>query len=359
MVAKIKIFSVIGTRPDIIKMSPLIELLNHSPRFIHKTIFTSQHKDLGKKKLHEFNLSPEYIINIKNYNMTITNLISYLTKEIDLILLKEQPDYLLVHGDTITALSATLNKFGKKCKIIHIEAGLRTHNINFPYPEEYIRSMIARVASHHFAPTRQAKQNLIDENIKENIYVVGNTIADMVKKYNKKRVKKSNQKNIFITSHRREHWDSLPSTLLSLIQNISKTNKDIKFTILKHPNPKFKQYYNKLKLLQNVEVIEDIPYKEMMTILRTSNVIVSDSCGIQEEANILGKPILIPRNETERPEGVENASGKIVTINLSRIKKELRILLNSWYKRKKMQIKSTYLGDGTSSKQIFDILEKL
>lgn len=354
---KLNIISIIGTRPDIIKMSPLINLFNHSDKFNHKTLFTSQHKILGKKKLREFNIFPDYTINIKNYNMTITNLISYLAKEIDLILLKEQPDFILVHGDTITALSASLNTFDKKCKIVHIEAGLRTHNINFPYPEEYIRSMIARVASYHFAPTQQAKQNLLDENIKDNIYVVGNTISDMVKKYNTKRIAISNQKNVFITSHRREHWDNLPNTLLRLIKKVSQTHKDIKFTILKHPNPKFKRYYNKLKSLKNIEIIDDVSYKEMMTILRTSNIIVSDSCGIQEEANILGKPILIPRNETERPEGIENASGKIVTINLSKITKELRILLNSWNKRKKMQIKSTYLGDGTSSKQIFDILK--
>lgn len=353
----INIISVIGTRPDIIKMSPLIKELNQSKKINNKVLFTSQHETVGLKKIKEFNLIVDFFINNyekKDLNEKLGNLILGVSK----VLKAEKPDYILVHGDTSTAISAALSAFNLNIKIIHIEAGLRSNNIYSPFPEEANRKIIDQISFMHFAPTDVSYKNLIQENIKkDNIHVVGNTISDCIGDLS---VNSDNNNviRVLITTHRRESWKVLPETIKEVIELSNRNFSNIEFTILMHPNPDIENYYtDNLSSHSNIKILKENGYLHCLNIISSSDIILTDSCGIQEESAILGVPSLILRNETERPESIDSNTSVLVGRETLGIYVVLAELLGNADKISAMQNKVSAYGDGKVSAKIVNIIE--
>ncbi len=363
---KIKIALVFGTRPEAIKMAPVAYALKNSQCFDTQIILTAQHRELLDQVMELFNLSSNYDLNIMEEGQSLTDITIRVLTGLDKIWKKDRPSMVLVHGDTTTTFSASLSAFYNKIPIAHVEAGLRTYNKYQPYPEEINRHLTGVLADLHFAPTRTAKENLLKENVpEENIFITGNTVIDaLLYTYNNLGVFKPKEINlldgkmILVTAHRRENWGEPLRNVALALKEILERFSDVYIVFPMHPNPIVRREF--LPILgdnKRAILISPVDYRTMVYLIANSYIILSDSGGIQEEAPSLGKPVLVLREVTERPEAVRAGTVKLVGTDKERIVKELSELLENEESYIKMSSAINPYGDGKASLRILEILK--
>ena len=370
----IKIFLVIGTRPEAIKLAPLIKAFKkHSKIFDTKVCITAQHRELLDQVLSFFKISPDYDLNLMKPNQNLYEITANILLKMKPILKKNNPQYIFVHGDTTTTLAASLASFYNESKICHIEAGLRTYNKKSPFPEEMNRQITTRLADYHFAPTEESKNNLINENInKENIIITGNTVIDAliasIKKV--KNNPSSNIKNlskdlkdhevVLVTFHRRENYGDGFIRICEALKEIALKNPNRIIVFPVHLNPKVQKPVNNfLSDIKNIILLDPLNYEDFIWMMNRSKLIITDSGGIQEEAPSLGKPVLVLRETTERPEAVKAGTVLLVGTNKNLIIKETLELLNDASRYKKISRLYNPYGDGKACKRIVDFIIKI
>ncbi len=358
---KKKIFFIIGTRPEAIKVAPVImEALKNKDKIETIIVSTGQHKEMLQQVLNLFNLKPDIELNLMKENQTLSSLTADLFKSLDEITTKYQPEWIVAQGDTTTVMVSSLIAYYHKIKFAHIEAGLRTGDLYHPYPEELNRRIADITADLLFAPTIRNKANLLIEKVdKEKILVVGNTVIDALKiieklpfNWNKSKLSTipQDKKLILVTAHRRESFGIEFKNILEAIKELALTYSDIHFVFPVHLNPNVRKPVNEiLSNINNISLIEPLDYQPMVNIIAKASLILTDSGGIQEEAPTFGTPLLVMRNETERQEGIESKVAKLVGTNKDLIIKESKkIIVNNIAKH---NIKNPY-GDGKSSYKI-------
>ena len=361
-----KILICFGTRPEAIKMAPVIhELRKQNVGF--KVCVTAQHREMLDQVLDFFELVPDHDLNLMQHNQTLNELSSRIFLEIDKVFKLENPELVLVQGDTTTAAIVAMAAFNNRIKIGHIEAGLRTYN-NEPFPEEGNRQLISRIADFHFAPTLKAMENLLNEQIlRDKIFCTGNTIVDALNWAKEKMIdgeesqeiqilrKKlcSTKKIILVTGHRRENFGKGLKDICGAIIELSKRN-DVEIIYPIHPNTNVSNPVTSyLENQTNINLTNPLSYSTILWIMQKSSLIITDSGGIQEEAPTFKKPVLVTRNFSERTEGVEAGFCKLTGTNKERIVKEAEFWLD--YPPDFSQIKNPY-GDGTAAKKIVSIV---
>lgn len=363
---KKKISLVFGTRPEAIKMAPVAKIIKESEFFDLQIILTAQHRELLDQVIEIFGLKSDYDLNIMQEKQTLTHITVKVLQGLDIIWQKDPPDMVLVHGDTTTTFAASLAAFYKKLPIGHVEAGLRTYNKYQPYPEEMNRHLTGVLADLHFAPTQRAKDNLINERVpKENIFITGNTVIDALlfvhRNMNQLKpqdlVKNLPEKFILVTAHRRENWGEPLKNIVLALDEILKELEDFYVVFPVHPNPLVReQVYSVLKDNKRAILIPPVDYVTMVYLLDKCYLVLTDSGGLQEEAPSLGKPVLVLREVTERPEAVEAGTVKIVGTSKESIVREVRRLILNKEEYVKMSKAINPYGDGKASERIRDIL---
>lgn len=370
---KKKILITFGTRPEAIKLAKLI--FNLKKKFKIKVCVSGQHNEMLHQVLNIFRIKPDYDLKVMKSNQSLNLLSSKILEKINTVLTKFKPDIVLVHGDTTTAFISSLAAFQNKIKIGHVEAGLRTYNLNYPYPEEFNRKSIAVMADINFTPTKNATKNLIKENISKNkIYQTGNTIVDTLKFTkkilftDKQKIRKiknkfsfidKSKKLIIVTSHRRENYGKGIDEICQSLIEIVKKNNNVQIIFPVHMNPNIRiNVYKKLNKIKNIYLVKPLDYFSFIYLMEVSYLILTDSGGIQEEAPSFKKPVLILRNETERPE-VKNFGGAIlVGTNKNKIIQNVRkLLINKNLYKKMTNINNPY-GDGKATDRIINYLTK-
>ncbi len=371
-----KILIIFGTRPEAIKMSPLIPVLKKD--FIVKTCVTSQHREMLDQVLEIFEIQPDYDLDVMRSNQDLFDITSNVLLGIKEVLELENPDMVLVHGDTTTTMTASLACFYLQLPIAHIEAGLRTNDLYSPFPEEFNRQLTSKLAHFHFAPTEQSRANLLNEMIdKESIFVTGNTVIDalfsVVEKSRKvdypdqikntltflDKDKKGSNQVILVTGHRRENFGKGMEEICYALKEISLRNKNVKIIYLVHLNPNVTEPVNRiLDGLDNIFLIEPLDYLHFIKLMDDCSLILTDSGGIQEEAPSLGKPVLVMREITERPEAIKAGTVKLVGTVRNRIIEETEKILNDDSIYDRMSKAHNPYGDGLSSQRIVDVLKK-
>ncbi|QCT93952.1 UDP-N-acetylglucosamine 2-epimerase (non-hydrolyzing) [Caminibacter mediatlanticus TB-2] len=379
-----KLLIVFGTRPEAIKMAPLIkEFEKYKDIFNIKVCVTAQHREMLDQVLKFFEIKTNYDLNIMKRNQDLYDITSNILLKMRDVLRDFRPDIVLVHGDTTTTFATSLAAFYEKIKIGHIEAGLRTYNIYSPWPEEANREMVGILANYHFVPTKTSAQNLIKEGKnKEDIIITGNTVIDALflvlekikknKKLNEniiKKIEKSindtnfsilNSKFILVTGHRRENFGKGFLNICEALKKIATKNPDIFIIYPVHLNPNVrKPVFEILGDIKNIKLIEPLEYEVFVYLMSKSYFIITDSGGIQEEAPSLGKPVLVMRNTTERPEAVEAGTVKLVGTDKEKIFKESEILLKDQNQYEKMAKAHNPYGDGNASTKIIEFLKEL
>jgi len=360
-----KILVIFGTRPEAIKMAPLIKLMIKSLDV--KVCVTGQHRELLDQVLKFFQIKPDYDLNLMEQNQDLGFLISSILKNITNILKNEKFNWVLVQGDTASTMAGTMAAFLQKIPVGHLEAGLRTYDLYSPFPEELNRQITSKMISLHFAPTFESKMNLINEGFNEkNIFITGNTGIDALKwtiKHSKSidlklPFNKKLNKIILVTGHRRENFGKGFKKICLAIKSIAEKKNDIQIVFPVHPNPKVRVPVNQiLSGLPNLHLFEPLEYQKFVQLMNLSTIILTDSGGIQEEAPSLGKPVLVMRDCTERTEALSSGSVKLVGTDSKRIVEEtLALLDNHEYYLKMSQVKNPY-GDGTASEKILDALK--
>lgn len=362
-----KVMSIFGTRPEAIKMAPLVKELEQRPNIESIVCLTAQHRDMLDQVIEIFKIKPDYDLNIMKPNQTLSGITTEVITGIDDIIKKEKPDVALVHGDTTTAMAAALSAMNNQVMIGHVEAGLRTYNKNSPFPEEMNRQIIDRIADFLFAPTEESKQNLLDSkiNINQKITVTGNTAIDALKITVLKDYTDDNlewakgSRLILLTAHRRENIGKPMEQIFDAINQITKNFSDVKVIYPVHLNPKVREIANaKFANNERVKLIEPLDVLEFHNYMEKAYLIMSDSGGVQEEAPSLGKPVLVLRDTTERPEGIKAGTLKLVGTETKNIYDQCSELLTNKESYEKMaQAKNPY-GDGFASKYIVDELER-
>lgn len=364
-----KVLVVFGTRPEAIKMCPLILEMKNHPEIETVICLTGQHKEMLKQVMDVFNISETYNLDIMKNRQTLTSITASILEKLEPILLKEKPDIILVHGDTTTSFAAALAAFYQKIPVGHVEAGLRTHDIYSPFPEEMNRLLTDRISSIYFAPTEQNKKNLLKEGIVNNVYVTGNTVIDSfaitVKNnyvfhnqvlreidFNSKRI-------VLVTAHRRENLGTPIENICSAISKLANEYKDVNFVYPVHLNPAVRDVvFNKLSGIKNVFLIDPVDVLDMHNMMARCYMVLTDSGGIQEEAPHFGKPVLVLRTETERPEAVKAGTVKVIGIETEKIYKTAKDLLDDSVLYSAMAKAINPYGNGHTSKQIVDLLLK-
>ncbi|EDS78404.1 UDP-N-acetylglucosamine 2-epimerase [Clostridium botulinum C str. Eklund] len=361
---KIKIITIFGTRPEAIKMVPLVKKLEECEYIDSKVCVTAQHREMLDQVLNLFSIKPEYDLDIMKQRQSLTGVTSRVLKGLEEIFIKEKPDMILVHGDTTTTFAGALVAFYQKIKVGHVEAGLRTFDKYFPYPEEMNRKLTGSIADIHFAPTNQSKQNLLKEGIDEKlIYVTGNTVIDAInitveKDYRFKteelnNIDYKNKKVIMVTAHRRENWGEGIENICKAIKYIVKNNRDVEIVYLVHLNPVVKDVVEKhLKGIERVHLLPPQNTKEAHNLMNKCYMVMTDSGGLQEEAPHLGKPVLVLRDVTERPEAVKMGTVKLVGTNFNNIVDNAEVLIHNTEVYKKMSEAINPYGDGKASDRI-------
>lgn len=366
-----KILFLFGTRPEAIKMAPLIKTFSLDSNFIVKVGVTAQHREMLDQVLDFFKIDLDYDLNIMKPNQSLHELTSSLIIKItEDILNKEDFDYVFVQGDTTTVLAGALASFYKKIKVIHIEAGLRSHDVYSPFPEEMNRILTSKIAHIHFCPTQTAADNLNREDLKNNVFVVGNTVIDalllglneiknssesnLINKYSSIDF---NKKIILVTCHRRENFGKPFEEICDALLEISDSFKEaIQIVYPVHLNPNIMKIAHEKLTRENIKLISPLDYPDLIWMMNRSSIILTDSGGIQEEAPSLGKPVLVLREITERMEGVEAGTAILVGSNKEKIIIETTMLLkdDSYYSKISKAINP--YGDGTTSEKIKDII---
>jgi len=368
----LKTLFIFGTRPEAIKLAPLIKEFEKN-NLDFKVCITAQHREMLDQVINFFDIKVDYDLDIMKQNQSLFELTANLIKRLEEVLNDYNPTLTIVQGDTTTAFVGALSSFYKKIKIAHIEAGLRSFEKYSPFPEEINRSLIGKLADFHFAPTSKTKENLLKEGIKNNVYVVGNTVIDALfltlrlikergedKYYEKYDFIDFSKKIILLTSHRRENWGKPLENICKAVLEIANTFKDIEIVFPVHLNPNVRNIVFKyLNGKNNIHLIEPLKYPDLVWLMSKSYLILTDSGGIQEEAPSLGKPVLVLRNVTERTEIIEAGCGKLVGTNKESIVKNVIKLLTDKNEYQKMSKAINPYGDGTTSKKIVRILKDI
>lgn len=363
-----KIMTVFGTRPEGIKMAPIVKELEKRQGVESVVCITAQHREMLDQVLNLFKIVPDYDLNIFKPGQTLTGITTKALQGLEEVIIKEKPDVLLVQGDTTTVFSGALAAFYQGVKIGHVEAGLRSGNIYSPYPEEANRKLTGIVTNFHFAPTERNRQNLIKEDYpEENIFITGNTVIDALQYTIKEdyifkeellnELDYKNKKVILLTSHRRENIGKPMENIFNAIKNIVNKYENVEVVFPIHLNPKVREIASKI-LANNdrIHIIEPLDYEPFTNLMAKVNLVVTDSGGLQEEAPTLGKPVLVVREETERPEGIESGTAKLVGTSYEKLYNELDKLLSKAEEYDKMAKAVNPYGDGKASQKIVDIL---
>lgn len=369
-----KILIVMGTRPEGIKMSPLVKTFNADSFFETKVCVTGQHRELLNQTLEMFGIKPDYNLNIMAPNQTLTGITCKILEGMEKIFLEWKPDMILVQGDTTTVMAASLAAFYQKIDVGHVEAGLRTGDIFAPWPEEMNRSLTARLACLHFAPTNIACNNLLREGIaRDKIHITGNTVIDALhdavkiidtdKKIASEIEKKFSfldpaKKMILVTGHRRENFGKGLRVTCEAISELAKRD-DVQFVYPMHMNPNVTKPVNEiLGHCENVFLIEPQDYITFVYLMRRCYLVMTDSGGIQEEAPALGKPVVVMRQTSERPEAATAGTAVLAGTNFGIIVKRVTLLMEDSIMYARMSRAVNPYGDGTAAKQIFAIVKK-
>lgn len=361
-----KIMLVFGTRPEAIKMCPLVKELKNRKDFNTVVCVTGQHKQMLQQILEAFDVVPEYNLTIMKDKQTLFDVTINILERIKQVLEFEKPDIVLVHGDTSTTFVTALACFYLNIKVGHVEAGLRTNNIYSPFPEEFNRQGVGIIAQLNFAPTEWAKQNLLKENKNpESIFVTGNTVIDSLKTTIKKDYKNEylNWANggrlVLLTSHRRENLGQPMRNMFKAIRRVVEEFKDVKVIYPIHLNPAVRQIAHEVFDGEDrIKLIEPLDVLDFHNFMARSYLILTDSGGIQEEAPSLGVPVLVMRDTTERPEGVEAGTLKLVGTDEENVYREFKNLLINKEEYAKISKTSNPYGDGNACKRIADVLEE-
>lgn len=365
-----KIMSVIGTRPEAIKMAPLILALKEEKDTENVLCVTAQHRSMLDQVLTLFELVPDYDLDIMKPNQTISMITANVLKGIDGVLEKEKPDIVLVHGDTSTTFATALSCFYHQIPVGHVEAGLRTYSKYSPFPEEINRVLTGHMADYHFAPTQRNKENLLREGIDEkHIFITGNTVIDaLFEVANKPYVFEDevlasldfNAKRIVtVTCHRRENLGEYMDNIFRAIGRIAKEFPDVEVVYPVHLNPKVLEAADRhLDAIENVHLIAPLTYQPFVNLMAKSYFIITDSGGMQEEAPALGKPVLVVRKETERPEAVEAGTVKLAGVEEQDIYDMAKQLLEDKETYEAMAQAVNPYGDGHACGRIIDVLKK-
>jgi UDP-N-acetylglucosamine 2-epimerase (non-hydrolysing) len=371
---KVKNLIVFGTRPEAIKMAPLVKEFQRVGKFETKVCVTAQHREMLDQVLDFFEITPDYDMDLMKPNQNLYTLTSDIILGLKPILDEYQPDYVYVHGDTTTTMAASIAAFYAGAKVCHVEAGLRTHNKFSPFPEEINRQLTGRIADYHFAPTRQSKNNLLQENVNEDaILITGNTVIDAllessekVKEIenteieNLKKIVDPTKKLILVTGHRRENHGQGFIDICQALKEIAATNKAVQIIYPVHLNPKVKEpVYNILSEIDSIQLIEPLAYPAFVWLMNQSYLIITDSGGVQEEAPSLGKPVLVMRDTTERPEAVDAGTVILVGTDKDLIVKECNDLLTNKIRYQKMSALHNPYGDGNACQRIADYIISL
>ncbi|MEM2073779.1 MAG: UDP-N-acetylglucosamine 2-epimerase (non-hydrolyzing) [Nitrososphaeria archaeon] len=372
-----KVLFIFGTRPEAIKMAPIIHEFKKENRFSTHICVTAQHREMLDQVLKLFDITPDYNLNIMVNNQSLYDITVNSLNGLKQVLKTDRPDIVLVQGDTTTTFAGALAAFYEKIPVCHVEAGLRTNDKYKPFPEEINRRLTAHIADFHFAPTQKAKQNLLKEGIdEEKIFVTGNTVIDALLmvvekqstpdaqiKWNEYFIKNfgisfnNDKKYILVTCHRRENFGSGLKNICSALKEIALSRKDIEIIYPVHLNPNVQIPVRKiLGAIKNVYLIPPLNYEALIYLMSKSYLILTDSGGIQEEAPSLGKPVLVMRETTERPEGVEAGTARLVGTDREKIVKETIRLLEDEKEYTAMSKRRNPYGDGKASRKIVEIL---
>ncbi|HCM2158305.1 TPA: UDP-N-acetylglucosamine 2-epimerase (non-hydrolyzing) [Vibrio parahaemolyticus] len=372
---KKKILTVFGTRPEAIKMAPLVHALAADDRFEAKCCVTAQHREMLDQVLELFEITPDYDLNLMKAGQTLNDVTARIVQELKPVLQEFQPDVVLVHGDTATTFAASLAAYYEQIEVGHVEAGLRTGNIYSPWPEEANRRLTGVLTKYHFAPTETSKENLLRENFTpEDIFVTGNTVIDALLMVKDKIESDSdlsatlaaqfpflddNKELILVTGHRRESFGGGFERICDALAQTARQHPNVQILYPMHLNPNVREPVNRiLGDVENVLLIEPQQYLPFIYLMSRSHIILTDSGGIQEEAPSLGKPVLVMRDTTERPEAVKAGTVKLVGTNTDKIITALEILLKDEVKYKEMSYAHNPYGDGHACQMILDILAK-
>lgn len=369
-----KILCIFGTRPEAIKMAPIVLALQNHPQFTSQVCVTAQHRSMLDQILNVFDIKPDYDLNIMSPNQSLTTITSQILVGLSPIYQNFQPDYVLVQGDTTTTFAASLSAYYHKIAVGHVEAGLRTYNKYSPWPEEINRKLTGNIADIHFAPTNTAKDNLIKEAIAEqSIFITGNTVIDALL-IARNKIKNSPQlqqeldtkfnflnphkKLILVTGHRRENFGENFKKICNALRQIAIEHQDsVEILYPVHLNPNVQQPVNEiLTNVKNIHLIEPQEYLPFVYLMERCHLVLTDSGGVQEEAPTFGKPVLVMRDNTERPEGVVAGTAKLVGSEVNNIVNAINILLTENEKYQAMSKAHNPYGNGDAAHKILTAL---
>jgi len=360
----IKVMSVFGTRPEAIKMAPLVKELEKNPQIESIVTVTAQHREMLDQVLQIFDIKPDYDLNIMKQGQTLADITTRALNGLDEVIKKAKPDIILVHGDTSTTFAGALAAFYNQVKIGHVEAGLRTYDKYSPFPEEMNRKLTGAMTDMHFSPTISNKNNLLKENVCEStIYITGNTVIDALKTTVKEdyvfadetlnSLDFETKKIILMTAHRRENLGKPLEDICTAARNIVENHPDTELVYPMHLNPKVRDTASKiLGGMERVHLIEPLDVEELHNAMKRSYLVLTDSGGLQEEAPSLGKPVIVLRNETERPEAVEAGTVLMGGVVRENIEKLANMLLTDKEAYEKIAKTANPYGDGNASERI-------
>lgn len=370
-----KVLTVFGTRPEAIKMAPLVHALAADSRFNSKVCVTAQHREMLDQALKLFDITPDYDLNLMKAGQTLPQVTSRILLELTPVLKEYKPDVVLVHGDTATTFAASLAAYYEQIAVGHVEAGLRTGNIYSPWPEEANRKLTGALTKFHFAPTDTSKANLLAENVPEaSISVTGNTVIDallMVKGKLENDDELSaklasefpflepHKKLVLVTGHRRESFGGGFERICEALVDVARAHSDVQVVYPVHLNPNVQEPVNRLLAgVENIKLIEPQQYLPFVYLMNSAHIILTDSGGIQEEAPSLGKPVLVMRDTTERPEAVDAGTVRLVGTDKTKITQSLNDLLSDKKAYNAMSFAHNPYGDGNACARILDTLAR-
>lgn len=367
-----KVFTIFGTRPEAIKMAILCRELNRHPDFEHKLVSTGQHREMLDQVFDFFELKPDYDLSIMQPGQDLTDVTCRVLYGLRDIFLKDRPDIVLVHGDTTTSMAAAMATFYAGLPVGHVEAGLRTHDLSAPFPEEANRSITGRLASWHFAPTKTNYDNLLSEGINRNVHITGNTVIDSLL-FAKDKVNSfsdrvtdgrineifaRHKRIILVTGHRRENFGDGFLQICKALADIARQHQEVVIVYPVHLNPNVQQpVKTMLADVSNIFLLDPLEYPDFVYAMKQSYIILTDSGGVQEEGPSLGKPVLVMRDVTERPEAVEAGTVKLVGANARMITNGINQLLSDKELYNKMSTAHNPYGDGRAVARIVEILK--
>ncbi len=365
---KIRVMTIFGTRPEAIKMAPLVNELKKNEEIETIVCVTAQHRQMLDQVLDIFKIVPDYDLNVMRERQTLSQITSSVLNGIEKVIEDAKPDIVLVHGDTTTTFAGALAAFYKQTKIGHVEAGLRTGDKYSPFPEEMNRTLVGKMADLHFCPTSNNKNNLLKENINEDgMYVTGNTVIDALKttvnssyEFKTEELKgvDFNKRIILVTAHRRENLGEPMRNIFKAIKRIAEEYNDVEVVYPVHLNPAVREPANEiLGDIKNVHLIAPLDVQELHNLMDRSYMVMTDSGGLQEEAPALGKPVLVLRQETERPEAVEAGTVRMAGVEEEKIYNLAKLLLDDKEEYEKMNKATNPYGDGKASMRIVEAIK--